>query len=230
MKSFKIFSGRYILRILIAMPIAWFVCFGAGFGLGSVAGYFSPDEDVSITEEAEEKEGFADGFMESVYCMLGGITVIATTGTMANFMFRVEGSKYVRTIRNGHKHFIKAYVITASASVISAIISSAALIVVSGLLTEEGVQLSSILHVILCAALSAFIANIICTAMLFIRNNVVRSVGIVATMLLPMVVSLMLSMFADIGVIILCTVLGAILFGAALYVSGTQIKKRWLFD
>ena len=56
MKSFKIFSGRYILRMLIILPLVWVLCYGTGFVIGTVSGYMKPDNDSSVTEEIETEE------------------------------------------------------------------------------------------------------------------------------------------------------------------------------
>ncbi len=229
MNSFKIFSGRYLLRILIALPVAWFICFGTGFALGSIAGYFSPETDTSITEEAEEDD-FADGFMDGVFGILGGITVVATTGVVSNFMFRTEGSKYVRTIRNSHKHFTKAYIITAITSVISATISSAALAVISEIVTSDTINSEKLLAIGMCTIISALLANVICTGVLFVKSSTIRGIMIMVTMFVPMACSLILSHLADMMIVTICTAAAVVLFAAALCIAGSQIKKRWLFN
>lgn len=233
MKSFKIFSGRYILRMLIILPLVWFLCYGTGFAIGTLAGYMEPDTESSVTEEIEadeEDESFIEGFMSSAFAMMGGITVIATTGIIANFMFRTDGSKYVRTIRNSHKHYTKAYSITAVASVFSAVIGCFALCLASNILLELPMLTDQLMSTVLCTVISSALANVIISFMFFVKSSTVRGILLVATMMSTMIISLIIVENVALNFIAVITVVALVLFIAALIVATKRIQRRWLFD
>jgi hypothetical protein len=233
MKSFKIFSGRYILRMLILLPLVWFLCYGTGFVIGTVAGNTESDTESSVTEEIEpeeEDEGFIEGFMSSAFAMLGGITVIATTGIIANFMFRIDGSKYVRTIRNSHKHYAKAYGITAVASIFSAVIGCFALCLLSNVILGLPVFTEQLISTVLCTVISSALANIIISFMFFVKSTTVRGIFIVVTMMSTMIISLIISENVALNFIVVITAVSLVLFIAALIVATKRIQRRWLFD
>jgi len=233
MKSFKIFSGRYILRMLIILPLVWLLCYGTGFVIGTVAGNTEPDNESSVTEEVEteeEDEGFIEGFMSSSLAMMGGVTVIATTGIIANFMFRIDGSKYVRTIRNSHKHYAKAYGITAVASIFSAVIGCLALCLISNVILELPLFTDQLISTVLCTVISSALANIIISFMFFVKSSTVRGILLVVTMISTMIISLIISENVALNFIVVITAVSLVLFIAALIVATKRIQRRWLFD
>ena len=233
MKSFKIFSGRYILRMLIILPLVWLLCYGTGFAIGTVAGNMEPDTESSVTEEIEpeeEDEGFIEGFMSSAFAMMGGITVISTTGIIANYMFRTDGSKYVRTIRNSHKHYTKAYSITAVASIFSAVIGCFALCLISNVILELPLFTEQLMSTVLCTVISSALANIIISFMFFVKSSTVRGILLVVTMISTMIISLIISENVALNFIVVITAVSLVLFIAALIVATKRIQRRWLFD
>ncbi|MBQ8791071.1 MAG: hypothetical protein IJZ51_07150 [Ruminiclostridium sp.] len=233
MKSFKIFSGRYILRMLIILPLVWCLCYGTGFVIGTVAGNMEPDTESSVTEEIEteeEDEGFIEGFMNGAFAMMGGITVIATTGIIANFMFRIDGSKYVRTIRNSHKHYAKAYGITAVASLFSAVIGCFALCLISNVILGLPLFTEQLMSIVLCTVISSALANIIISFMFFVKSTTVRGIFIVVTMMSTMIISRIISENVALNFIVVITAVALVLFIAALIVATKRIQRRWLFD
>ncbi len=231
MKNFKIFSGRYIAKLLVLIPLFIAITYAVGYFIGFFAGETSSDAGNAVQGAVGEIDWGVQYDMAIMFCMLSVLIPIMTTGFFTNFMFRVDGWKYVRTIKNADKKYKKALWINVGLSTLCVLFTIIAFHLVIVFAHGEAISIPALIATMI----PAMLGNTICCITMFIRNQTVRIVivitGIIAVEIGGMfVVRTIINgvMNQTVGIIITAAVALVLLTVTA--ITTKKISRRWLLD
>lgn len=251
-RDFKAFGGRSVIHSLVSMFIFIIVFMGVGLFF-NYSFPEAPEDDTSVSDEMfdtleQEKSNTLDVFIPNF--ILGYFSFFVGSGVITNSCFKIDGSKWVRTMKNSRKRYINAYNFT--------IIINLAFV----LLTSTLLYLCFLIHSILnsgagstlghyppiwagyiTAIGGALLSSGICSILIRIKKDHVRLIVMTASVILAAFGVLMFTLFFDIffseitgndNVLtflpLITLVVGVIAFTVGYVIFISTVKKRWLFE
>lgn len=233
MKAFMIFSGRGILKRLIFLPLILTLLFASGVFFGELMSSIenATDETSSVADATAENEEDNSGPFQFVCSMMAGATVLLTTGTAANYMFRTDGSKMVRTVKNAKRKYIRAYLLTSVLSVISSAVGAIMLTGVLALLTPDFITVEAAAVIVFSSVIVAVAANALCSIVLFIDNVNARSLVTGIGIFIAGAIGIVLYAMKDNSTFVYLLTAAILLAYIIVYLlTVRRINRHWLFS
>ncbi len=122
-KSIRIFNANTLFKISIMIIVLTAAIYMIGFFVGSAAGKSDRENTDDNTAVSEESDDVAYSALNTVCCIIGFAGAISINGNAINLYYKVDGSKYARTIKHGEEKFCKSLagsVLISSATAIAA--------------------------------------------------------------------------------------------------------------
>lgn len=236
-KGFIIHSGSNGLKKMILLPLLWCFLFGAGIALGNFIGsnwaedYAQSAEAVAedepdISETENDSSNDADMIYTLLMCSIGAITPLASLGLTANAMFKTDGSKYFRTVKNGSRHFLSAVKVSSMLAPIAAFVPIILLYLVQKYLFGFNTTLYTAVAGLIAAILSVGVVYI---AMLIKVIKLRIAALSVSLFISAFGVLIVIELFGTLGLVI-CAIAAVMLTAAAYAVFRLNFEKNWLLD
>jgi len=130
MKSVRLFNANTLFKVSLAMIVMVAAIYVIGFFVGSAAGKSDRENADDNTAVAEENDDVAYSALNTVCCVIGFAGALLINGNAINLYYKVDGSKYARTIKHGGEKFGKSL----AGSVIISSVTAVAVSLLSGIL------------------------------------------------------------------------------------------------
>lgn len=101
MKSVRLFNANTLFKVSLAMIVMVAAIYVIGFFVGSAAGKSDRENADDNTAVAEENDDVAYSALNTVCCVIGFAGALLINGNAINLYYKVDGSKYARTIKHG---------------------------------------------------------------------------------------------------------------------------------
>lgn len=134
MKSVRLFNANTLFKVSLAMIVMVAAIYVIGFLVGSAAGKSDRENTDDSTAVAEENDDIAYSADNTVCCVIGFAGALLINGNAINLYYKVDGSKYARTIKHGGEMFGKSL----AGSVIISSVTAVAVSLVLGIFTLAG--------------------------------------------------------------------------------------------
>lgn len=108
MKSVRLFNANTLFKVSLAMIVMVAAIYVIGFLVGSAAGKSDRENTDDSTAVAEENDDIAYSADNTVCCVIGFAGALLINGNAINLYYKVDGSKYARTIKHGGEMFGKS--------------------------------------------------------------------------------------------------------------------------
>lgn len=108
MKSVRLFNANTLFKVSLAMIVMVAAIYVIGFFVGSAAGKSDRENADDNTAVAEENDDVAYSALNTVCCVIGFAGALLINGNAINLYYKVDGSKYARTIKHGGEKFGKS--------------------------------------------------------------------------------------------------------------------------
>ena len=127
MKSVRLFNANTLFKVSVMVAAIYVI----GFLAGSAAGKSDRENTDDSTAAAEENDDIAYSALNTVCCVIGFAGALLINGNAINLYYKVDGSKYARTIKHGGEKFGKSL----AGSVIISSVTAVAVSLVLGIFT-----------------------------------------------------------------------------------------------
>ena len=108
MKSVRLFNANTLFKVSLIMIVMVAAIYVIGFLVGSAAGKSDRETTDDSTAVAEENDDIAYSALNTVCCVIGFAGALLINGNAINLYYKVDGSKYARTIKHGGEKFGKS--------------------------------------------------------------------------------------------------------------------------
>lgn len=108
MKSVRLFNANTLFKVSLVMIVMVAAIYVIGFLVGSAAGKSDRENTDDSTAVAEENDDIAYSALNTVCCVIGFAGALLINGNAINLYYKVDGSKYARTIKHGGEKFGKS--------------------------------------------------------------------------------------------------------------------------
>ena len=234
-KSMRIFNANTLFKLSLGIIVLTAAVYMIGFCLGSFAGRNdrkNTAESETVAEDHDEDAGSA----LTVMCGIVGFAVsLAITGTAVNLYYKVDGSKYARTIKHGAEKFCKSLV----GSVLLSSATAVAVPLVIGVLSlaTDVITAKDILPMVLISLGSSLLFNILIRPLAALKKAGSRTallvISIAVVFSVISAVTIAASYIGYTASLISCgitAVIGAVGTIISVISSCGYIKKHWLFE
>ena len=219
MKSVRLFNANTLFKVSLAMIVMVAAIYVIGFFVGSAAGKSDRENADDNTAVAEENDDVAYSALNTVCCVIGFAGALLINGNAINLYYKVDGSKYARTIKHGGEKFGKSL----AGSVIISSVTAVAVSLVLGIFTLAGGDLELLSGILIRPLVSTKTAN-------------ARSVLLLITLLVAMFIlsatataASHISYIAALTASIILTVVGAVGTAVSTVSACRYIKENWQF-
>lgn len=137
MKSVRLFNANTLFKVSLIMIVMVAAIYVIGFLVGSAAGKSDRENTDDSTAVAEENDDIAYSALNTVCCVIGFAGALLINGNAINLYYKVDGSKYARTIKHGGEKFGKSL----AGSVVISSVTVVAVSLVLGIFTLAGGEL-----------------------------------------------------------------------------------------
>lgn len=137
MRSIRLFNANTLFKVSLVMIVMVAAIYVIGFLVGSAAGKSDRENTDDSTAVAEENDDIAYSALNTVCCVIGFAGALLINGNAINLYYKVDGSKYARTIKHGAEKFGKSL----AGSVIISSVTAVAVSLVLGIFTLMGGEL-----------------------------------------------------------------------------------------
>ena len=235
MKSVRLFNANSLFKVSLAMIVMVAAIYVIGFLVGSAAGKSDRENTDDFTAVAEENDDIAYSALNTVCCVIGFAGALLINGNAINLYYKVDGSKYARTIKHGAEKFGKSL----AGSVIISSVTAVAVSLVLGiftLTTGDHLELTDLPPMVLFSLGASLLSDILIRPLVSIKTANARSVLLMITLLVAMFIlsatataASHISYSAALTASIILTVVGAV--GAAVSTASAcrYIKENWQF-
>ena len=229
-KAVRIFNSNVLFKTAVLMVVIIALFFGTGFALGVAAG-----ENADLSQQAEQagEEISPETLNIIMSCVLGYISAMAITGSAVNVLYKTDGCKYARTIKNADKLFCSSLVGSQLLSHLTAIALSG---VISAIMTLfDCTKASNIPLMMLFSLASSLLFDIIIRPLLSTKSGNARfflllitlffvSAVVSAVFIATQTLSYQILLISG-GILTLATGIGAVISTVS---SCRYIRRNWL--
>ena len=230
MKSVRLFNANTLFKVSLAMIVMVAAIYVIGFFVGSAAGKSDRENADDNTAVAEENDDVAYSALNTVCCVIGFAGALLINGNAINLYYKVDGSKYARTIKHGGEKFGKSL----AGSVIISSVTAVAVSLVLGIFTLAGgdLELTDLPPMVL----FSLGASLLIRPLVSTKTANARSVLLLITLLVAMFIlsatataASHISYIAALTASIILTVVGAVGTAVSTVSACRYIKENWQF-
>ena len=184
MKSVRLFNANTLFKVSLAMIVMVAAIYVIGFSVGSAAGKSDRENTDDSTAVAEENDNIAYSALNTVCCVIGFAGALLINGNAINLYYKVDGSKYARTIKHGGEKFGKSL----AGSVIISSVTAVAVSLVLGIFTLMGgdLEFADLPPMVLFSLGASLLSGILIRPLVSTKNANARSVLLMITLLVAM--------------------------------------------
>lgn len=233
MKSVRLFNANTLFKVSLVMIVMVAAIYVIGFLVGSAAGK-SDRENTDDSAVAEENDDIAYSALNTVCCVIGFAGALLINGNAINLYYKVDGSKYARTIKHGGEKFGKSL----AGSVIISSVTAVAVSLVLGIFTLAGgeLELTDLPPMMLFSLGASLLSGILIRPLVSTKTANARSILLMITLLVAMFIlsatataASHISYSATLTASIILTVVGAVGTAVSTVSACRYIKENWQF-
>ena len=233
-KSVRIFNANTLFKISIMIIVFTAAIYMIGFFVGSAAGKSDRENTDDNTAVSEESDDVAYSALNTVCCIIGFAGAILINGNAINLYYKVDGSKYARTIKHGGEMFSKSL---AGSVLISSVTAIAAPLVLWIFTIATGeYELRGLLPMVLFSLGASLLSGIMIRPLISTKSANARSFLLVIALLVAMFIMTSvttavshISYTATLIMSIVMTMVGAIGAAVSTVSACRYIKENWQF-
>lgn len=235
MKSVRLFNANTLFKVSLAMIVMVAAIYVIGFLVGSAAGKSDRENTDDYAAAAEENDDIAYSALNTVCCVIGFAGALLINGNAINLYYKVDGSKYARTIKHGGEKFGKSL----AGSVIISSVTAVAVSLVLGIFTLAGsdhLELTDLPPMVLFSLGASLLSDILIRPLVSTKTANARSVLLMITLLVAMFIlsatataASHISYSATLTASIILTVVGAVGTAVSTVSACRYIKENWQF-
>lgn len=234
MKSVRLFNANTLFKVSIIMIVMVATIYVIGFLVGSAAGKSDRENTDDSTAVAEENDDIAYSALNTVCCVIGFAGALLINGNAINLYYKVDGSKYARTIKHGGEKFCKSL---AGSVLITSVTAIAAPLVLGIFTIATGeFELRGLLPMVLFSLGASLLSGILIRPLISTRSANARSFLLLISMLVAFFIMTSvttavshISYTATLIMSIVMTMVGAVGTAVSTASACRYIKENWQF-
>lgn len=233
MKSVRLFNANTLFKVSLIMIVMVAAIYVIGFLVGSAAGKSDRENTDDSTAVAEENDDIAYSALNTVCCVIGFAGALLINGNAINLYYKVDGSKYARTIKHGGEKFGKSL----AGSVIISSVTAVAVSLVLGIFTLMGgdLELADLPPMVLFSLGASLMSGILIRPLVSTKTANARSILLITLLVAMFILSATataashISYIAALTMSIILTVVGAVGAAVSTVSACRYIKENWQF-
>lgn len=234
MKSVRLFNANTLFKVSLIMIVMVAAIYVIGFLVGSAAGKSDRENTDDSTAAAEENDDIAYSALNTVCCVIGFAGALLINGNAINLYYKVDGSKYARTIKHGGEKFCKSL---AGSVLITSVTAIAAPLVLGIFTIATGeFELRGLLPMVLFSLGASLLSGILIRPLISTRSANARSFLLLISMLVAFFIMTSvttavshISYTATLIMSIVMTMVGAVGTAVSTASACRYIKENWQF-
>ena len=229
MKSVRLFNANTLFKVSLIMIVMVAAIYVIGFLAGSAAG----KSDRENTDDSTAAD-IAYSALNTVCCVIGFAGALLINGNAINLYYKVDGSKYARTIKHGGEKFGKSL----AGSVIISSVTAVAVSLVLGIFTlmSGDLEFADLPPMVLFSLGASLLSGILIRPLVSTKTANARSILLLITLLVAMFIlsatataASHISYIAALTASIILTVVGAVGTAVSTASACRYIKENWQF-
>lgn len=233
MKSVRLFNANTLFKVSLIMIVMVAAIYVIGFSVGSAAGKSDRENTGDSTAVAEENDDIAYSALNTVCCVIGFAGALLINGNAINLYYKVDGSKYARTIKHGGEKFGKSL----AGSVIISSVTAVAVSLVLGIFTLMGgdLEFADLPPMVLFSLGASLLSGILIRPLVSTKTANARSILLITLLVAMFILSATataashISYSAALTMSIILTVVGAVGTAVSTVSACRYIKENWQF-
>ena len=233
MKSVRLFNANTLFKVSLIMIVMVAAIYVIGFLVGSAAGKSDRENTDDYAAAAEENDDIAYSALNTVCCVIGFAGALLINGNAINLYYKVDGSKYARTIKHGGEKFGKSL----AGSVIISSVTAVAVSLVLGIFTLMGgdLEFADLPPMVLFSLGASLLSGILIRPLVSTKNANARSILLITLLVAMFILSATatatshISYIATLTMSIILTVVGAVGTAVSTVSACRYIKENWQF-
>ena len=233
MKSVRLFNANTLFKVSLIMIVMVAAIYVIGFLVGSAAGKSDRENTDDSTAAAEENDDIAYSALNTVCCVIGFAGALLINGNAINLYYKVDGSKYARTIKHGGEKFGKSL----AGSVIISSVTAVAVSLVLGIFTLIGgdLEFADLPPMVLFSLGASLLSGILIRPLVSTKTANARSILLITLLVAMFILSATttaashISYIAALTMSIILTVVGAVGTAVSTVSACRYIKENWQF-
>lgn len=233
MRSIRLFNANTLFKVSLIMIVMVAAIYVIGFLVGSAAGKSDRENTDDSTAVAEENDDIAYSALNTVCCVIGFAGALLINGNAINLYYKVDGSKYARTIKHGAEKFGKSL----AGSVIISSVTAVAVSLVLGIFTLMGgeLELTDLPPMVLFSLGASLLSGILVRPLVSTKTANARSILLITLLVAMFILSATttaashISYIAALTMSIILTVVGAVGAAVSTVSACRYIKENWQF-
>ena len=233
-KSVRIFNANTLFKISITIIVLTAAIYMIGFFVGSAAGKSDRESGDDNTAVAEEYDDVAYSALNTVCCIIGFAGALSINGNAINLYYKVDGSKYARTIKHGGEKFCKSLTGSVLISSVTAVTASL-LLGIFTIMTGE-FELRGLLPMALFSLGASLLCGILIRPLISTKSANARSFLLLISMIVAILIMTSvttavshISYTATLIMSIVMAVVGAVGTAVSTVSACRYIKENWQF-
>lgn len=233
-KSIRIFNANTLFKISLTIIVLTAAIYMIGFFVGSAAGKSDRENTDDNTAVSEESDDVSYSALNTLCCIIGFTGALSINGSAINLYYKVDGSKYARTIKHGGEKFCKSL---AGSVLITSVTAIAAPLVLGIFTIATGeFELRGLLPMVLFSLGASLLSGIMMRPLISTRSANARSFLLLISMLVAIFIMTSvttavshISYTATLIMSVTMTVVGAIGTAVSTVSACRYIKENWQF-
>lgn len=233
MKSVRLFNANTLFKVSLIMIVMVAAIYVIGFLAGSAAGKSDRENTDDSTAAAEENDDIAYSALNTVCCVIGFAGALLINGNAINLYYKVDGSKYARTIKHGGEKFGKSL----AGSVIISSVTAVAVSLVLGIFTlmSGDLEFADLPPMVLFSLGASLLSGILIRPLVSTKTANARSILLITLLVAMFILSATataashISYIAALTASIILTVVGAVGTAVSTASACRYIKENWQF-
>lgn len=233
-KSIRIFNANTLFKISLTIIVLTTAIYMIGFFVGSAAGKSDRENTDDNTAVSEESDDVAYSALNTVCCIIGFTGALLINGNAINLYYKVDGSKYARTIKHGGEKFCKS--LAGSVLITSVTAVTASLLLGIFTIATGEFELRGLLPMVLFSLGASLLSGIMMRPLISTRSANARSFLLLISMLVAIFIMTSvttavshISYTATLIMSVTMTVVGAIGTAVSTVSACRYIKENWQF-
>lgn len=234
MKSVRLFNANTLFKVSLIMIVMVAAIYVIGFLVGSAAGKSDKENTDDSTAVVEENDDIAYSALNTVCCVIGFAGALLINGNAINLYYKVDGSKYARTIKHGGEKFCKS--LAGSVLITSVTAVTASLLLGIFTIATGEFELRGLLPMVLFSLGASLLSGIMMRPLISTRSANARSFLLLISMLVAIFIMTSvttavshISYTATLIMSVTMTVVGAIGTAVSTVSACRYIKENWQF-
>lgn len=233
MKSVRLFNANTLFKVSLIMIVMVAAIYVIGFLVGSAAGKSDRENTDDYAAVAEENDDIAYSALNTVCCVIGFAGALLINGNAINLYYKVDGSKYARTIKHGGEKFGKSL----AGSVIISSVTAVAVSLVLGIFTlmSGDLEFADLPPMVLFSLGASLLSGILIRPLVSTKTANARSILLITLLIAMFILSATttaashISYIAALTMSIILTVVGAVGTAVSTVSACRYIKENWQF-